>query len=227
MNLLTNTFDFFLPRFCPSCNLKLDSNEKVICRTCLDKIKLASEERVSYEYAKKYSGKGVISGFASLYVFEKDKELQNIIHKLKYDQRFLIGKFLGELIGSVKAEVIKSWQIDIIIPVPLHNLKKIERGYNQSFYIAKGIGRMISVPVNTHTVKRKKYTLTQTKMNLTEREKNVTEAFKLQNRKAITGKNILLVDDVITTGATTNECGKVLLDGGAVKIYAISTAIAE
>ncbi len=227
MSLLTETFDFFLPRFCPSCNSKLNSNEKTVCRNCIDKIKFASAERVKYEFEKKYLGKGYISGFESLYVFEKDKELQNIIHKLKYSQRFQIGNFLGREIGSIKRDEIASWQIDLIIPVPLHKIKEIERGYNQSNYIAKGIGRQISAPVDTHVVKRKRFTLTQTTMNMDEREKNVSGAFKLRNRKRIINKNIMLVDDVITTGATTNECAKVLIDGGAVHVYAVSAAIAE
>ena len=227
MKFLSSLKDFFLPRFCPSCNLMLNTEDTVVCKTCIDKIKFATNDRIVYEFNKKYRDKKLLSGFTSLYIFEKDKELQHIIHNLKYNQRFLIGQFLGEMIALYKKDVFNSWQIGSIVPVPLHSLKKAERGYNQSLFIAKGIGGRLSVKVNNVSVKRKKNTLTQTKMNLVEREKNMTGAFALKYRRKLTGKNILLVDDVITTGATTNECARVLLEGGAAKIFAVSAAIAE
>lgn len=227
MNFLINLTDFFLPRLCPSCKSKLNTEEKVVCRSCLNKIKIASDDRITLEFNKKYAEKNFISGFTALYIFEKDKELQNIIHNLKYNQRFLIGKFLGEMIGITKKRTIESWEIGEIVPIPLHTLKKAARGYNQSLYIAKGIGRQLSIPVNSRSVIRKKNTLTQTKMNLSEREKNISGAFKLKYSKVVKGKNILIADDVITTGATTGECARVLLEGGAAKVYAVSAAIAD
>ncbi len=227
MNFLINLADFFLPRLCPSCGSKLEPGEKAVCRPCLGKIKTASDERITLEFNKKFAAKNFISGFTSLYIFEKDKELQNIIHNLKYNQRFLIGKFLGGMIGAMKKDTIESWEIDEIIPVPLHALKKAERGYNQSLYLAKGIGTRLSIPVNRRSVVRRKNTLTQTKMNLKEREENISGAFKLKNINGLEGKNILIADDVITTGATTGECAKVLLEGGAAKVYAVSAAIAD
>lgn len=227
MDFINNLIDFVLPRFCPSCGLKLAPVEKTVCSSCINQIKPATDDRIKFEFDKKYKDKKLISGFTSLYIFEKDKELQRIIHQLKYNRRFLIGTFLGEMIGEIKKEVILSWGIDCIVPVPLHNLKKSERGYNQSLYLAKGIGKHLSISVRNEYVKRKKYTLTQTKMNLKERENNITDAFKLKRNSKLNGRNILLVDDVITTGATTNECAKVLIGGGAEKVFAVSAAIAE
>jgi len=177
-------FDFFLPRFCPSCKTKLQANEKVICPSCLNKIKTAAQERLKLEYQRKFLVKDIISDFVSLYIFEKDKELQQIIHAMKYEERrFLIGKFLGEKLGECYKSVFKDWKIDLIIPIPLHRLKKAERGYNQSFYIAKGLSRRLQIPINQKSLKRVKFTQTQTAMNLKEREENVTGAFRVKTRR--------------------------------------------
>ena len=227
MYLLTEILDFFLPRICPGCGTRLTVEEKAVCPTCLNKIKLASPERLCREFERKFQGKNIISGFTSLYVFEEGKEFQNIIHALKYNGRFAIGTYLGEQLGKALLEQTVRWQIDLIIPIPLHQLKKAERGYNQSFYIAKGVSRILNVPVKQGIVKRKKFTQSQTTMNLMEREENVHGAFKIRKFKDPPGKNILLIDDVITTGATISECGRILLKASANKVYAASSAIAD
>ncbi len=223
----TSLFDFFLPRFCPSCDKKLLPNESVVCPDCISKIKLAEDERIHSEFVRKFSSSGIISDFISLYVFEKDKELQHIIHSLKYNQKFLTGKFLGSILGKNLKQRITNWEIDYIIPVPLHHLKKAERGYNQSFYIAKGLGKELNIPVAQNFIKRKRFTESQTTMSLKERQENIEGAFQAKRNLELNGKNILLVDDVITTGSTIGECGKVLIKAGANKVYAISVAIAD
>ena len=229
MNLsaITSFFDFFLPRFCISCNKKLLTDEIVVCPDCLERIKLAEDERIKSEFGRKFSSNGIISDFISLYVFEKDKDLQHIIHSLKYNNKFLTGKFLGSVLSVHLKHRISEWEIDFIIPVPLHHLKKAERGYNQSFYIAKGLGKGLNIPVAERFIKRKKFTESQTTMNLKERQENIEGAFKVKKNLNFEGKNILLVDDVITTGSTIGECGKVLLKVGANKVYAVSVAIAD
>ena len=223
----TEILDFFLPRFCPSCKIKLAPSEKFICSSCLNRIKKLDERRLQFEFRKKFEKKKIISGFTAIYIFERDKELQNIIHSLKYRGRFLIGIFLGRQLEENINKEIQNWKIDLILPVPLHQLKKAERGYNQSFYIAKGLSREIDLPVAKGIIKREKFTRSQTKMNLIERQENIKDAFRIKNQKRIEGKNVLLVDDVITTGATITECGRVLLQSGAAKIYAASVAIAD
>ena len=227
LQLLNPIFDFFLPRFCPACDSKLKSDESFVCNNCISNIKLADENRLKNEFARKFEGKNIISGFTSLYVFEKDKELQEIIHSFKYSKKFLVGKFLGNQVGKKLLNKIQNWEIDLIVPIPLHHLKKADRGYNQAYYIAKGLGQELTIKVSENAVKRVKYTQSQTTMTLKERQVNMGEAFKLRNKNKILNKNILLVDDVITTGATTAECAKVFLEGGANKVYAASIAIAD
>jgi len=162
-----------------------------------------------------------------LFVFEKDKTLQSLIHSIKYNKRFLNAKFLGGLIGSELGKILTVWKIDLIIPVPLHHLKKAERGYNQSEFIVKGISNKLNISYSTIALKRVRYTETQTAFNIEEREKNISNAFRVKSKNKIVGKNILIVDDVITTGSTIKECGKALLEDGAKSVYACSVAIAD
>jgi ComF family protein len=220
-------FDLILPRFCCSCKIKLTTKEDTICKSCFSKIQVASEERLKREFERKFLNKNFISDFFSPFVFEKDKELQHAIHSLKYNNKFHVGIYLGKVLAFKIQTNRPDWKIDLIVPIPLHKLKKAERGYNQSYYIAKGISKILKVPCPDSIVKRNKYTESQTTMTLTERQENISDAFKISNSNAVKGKSILLVDDVITTGATISECGKILLDANAKKIYAASIAIAD
>ena len=117
--------------------------------------------------------------------------------------------------------------MDLIIPIPIHHLKKAERGYNQSDYLAKGLSKSLNIPYSINSIKRIKYTESQTKLKMKERALNVSKAFKVGQPKKVSGKNILIVDDVCTTGATLLECGIALYKAGATSVYACSVAVAE
>lgn len=226
MKVALNTiFDFFLPRFCPGCNKKLLPDDSPVCIECLDGILIADSIRLEDEFDRNFSSSKVIKDFYSRFVFETDKTLQHIIHALKYNRKFKLGMFLGEILS----EGIKSrnWQVNLIVPVPIHHLKKVERGYNQSDYIVKGLSKTLQIPYSTKLIKRIRHTESQTKLNMKQRSENVANAFKVSNKKEIIGKNVLLVDDVITTGSTIQECAKTLLTAGAKIVYASSIAIAD
>jgi ComF family protein len=220
-------FDLILPRFCQACKNKLSSKEEIICNSCLCNIKRADNERLKHEFERKFLNDKIISGFTSYFVFEKDKEFQSVIHNLKYNSKFSIGTILGKIMGTGLREQFAGWAIDYIVPVPLHHLKRAERGYNQSEFIARGIKKTTGIPVKTNLIKRLKYTETQTGFNLAERKKNMDGAFCLKKKYNLQGKTFLIIDDVITTGATITECGNILLRAGALKVYAASVAVAE
>ncbi|MCX6171039.1 MAG: ComF family protein [Ignavibacteriales bacterium] len=227
MDFLTEVIDFFLPRFCSSCKTKLSLNEEIVCESCFSKIKHADQERLNCEFERKFNSAKIISGFTSLFIFEKDKELQHIIHGLKYDGKFRIGIFLGKLLANELKNKFSEWNIDFIVPVPLHHLKKAERGYNQSEFLAKGMRSVLKISVENKLIKRNRFTETQTNLTLPERKENIYNAFTMKNRNIVKQKNILLLDDVITTGATIAECGNTLLESGAANVYATSVAIAD
>ena len=147
-------------------------------------IREVSSDRLQIEYKRKFASAKIITNFNSCFLFEKDKELQNVIHALKYNKRFPVGIFLGKLLAEKLKSENQNWQIDCIVPV-------------------------------------------QTTLNQQQRQENIAQAFKAKHKNIIKGKTFLLVDDVITTGATISECGKVLLNAGAKKIYACSVAIPE
>ncbi len=219
--------DFFLPQYCTGCNKKLKAGEPQICSDCLDEIFNATPERIEREFDRKFRQNGYISDFFSPYVFESEGILQNVIHSIKYNKKFLAGKLLGSKIANAAKDKLTSWEINLIIPVPLHQLKKAERGYNQSEYIAKGLSKALSTAYSGSAIKRTRFTESQTKLDMKQREINVDGAFRVKSKKKVEGKNILLVDDVITTGSTINECAKVLKENGAEKIFACSAAIAQ
>ena len=226
-NNINQFFDFFLPRYCTGCGKKLAYDEKLICPRCLNSILKADNELIDAEYTRKFKNDKIIEDFSSLYIFEKDKTFQDVIHSIKYNKKFLAGVLLGSLLAESLEEKINTWKIDLILPIPLHHLNNAARGYNQSEYIAKGISKRLGIRMQYNVIRRIRYTQSQTTMSLKEREQNIARAFVVKHKKAISGKNLLLVDDVITTGATVKECGKVLKDNGAKTIYACSTAIAE
>jgi ComF family protein len=179
------------------------------------------------ETRAKLLSEGNIHDLVSCFIFEKEGSFQHIAHALKYNEYKSLGENLGMRIG----EIMKEWnlEIDILIPVPLHCIKHRERGYNQSEFIAYGIASIINKPVILNAVRRTRYTKTQTKLNVEERRKNLEYAFELipHSSNALAGKKCLLVDDVITTGATTNSCARAILTARAAKIIAASAALAE
>jgi competence protein ComFC len=226
-NILISLFDFFLPRLCVVCEIKISVSEIIICSDCYANFEIATKTRIQNEFKRKFTKEKLIADFLSAFIFHNDSEIQKLIHSLKYDQNFLVGKFLGGKTAEILNSKINYWNADLILPVPLHSLRKAERGFNQACEIAKGISRRVNVPLKLNILKRNRFTKTQTKLNLLERKKNIVGAFKLNKKKKINGKTIILVDDVITTGATISECARILMDNGAKRIYAISVAIAD
>ncbi len=226
--IFNDVVDFLYPRVCivSEMNLPEDNSNKYVLDSTL-----ASLEKVSQVQLNELRNK-VRSDFAfSLYDFAKKSDFEKIIHHLKYSGMKDLGVFLGEhLAGYVKLEIEEQdLNYDWIIPVPLHKTKIRERGYNQSEYLVKGLSKGLNIPLLVNSIDRRRYTKSQTKLTLTEREKNVKDAFFLNNEfiDRLNGRNVILVDDVITTGATVNECINVLREAGVKKIFTVSLAMAE
>lgn len=218
--------DFFLPRFCLCCNEKLDPVTKVICDNCFSQIKTVDQTRLAFEFNKKFYEDNIIENFFSLFLFEATGNIQTLIHELKYNNKFTLGIFLGKHLAEASKEILNTEAIDLIIPMPLHSLKKAERGYNQAYFIAKGFAKIVDKPITTKAVKRKKYTESQTKLTAEERKENIRDAFRVSSSKQTENKNVLLIDDVITSGATVSALGRELKENNADRIFAVSVALA-
>lgn len=225
--LFASFLDFLFPPVCLSCDASLEDGSVKICFTCWNSIARLSRSHPLYLDTKgKLTENKVVADLVSCYVFEKEGAFQKIAHELKYGGFQVLGVELGRRIGAAMNE----WQIraDVVIPIPLHRRKFRERGYNQAEAIARGIAEATSIPLQTNLIRRRKFTETQTQLNLEQRKENMEDAFELNaNRTNEVKKNILLVDDVITTGATIVSCAQELLNAGAASIIAASAALAQ
>lgn len=172
---------------------------------------------------------GVCSGLVALYHFAVGGPVQDLLHGLKYGGLTGVGRTLGSRLGEAVLQEPWAAEVDLIIPLPLFPAKQRERGYNQAESIARGIGRIIRKPVRARVVCRVRWTDSQTTLGYGARQMNVRGAFGVPRRKGVLlkGKTVLLVDDVVTTGATTRACAAVLRGAGAANVYVAATALAE
>ncbi len=157
-------------------------------------------------------GRANIQSATSFLFFNKGGSVQKLIHQFKYNSKIETGRYLGNLMGKDLANSDLFNTIDVIIPVPLHKKKLHIRGFNQSDIIAEGIGDAMNVQAITDTLIRTEHTETQTKKSRYTRWENVKGKFDIHNPHTIEGKHILLVDDVLTTGATLEACAQTLLE---------------
>ncbi|MBN1637492.1 MAG: ComF family protein [Ignavibacteriales bacterium] len=224
---VNNLLDFFLPRICIHCKSKLNNKENILCSDCFEDLLRVDEKELANAYNHKFSSDKIISDFTSLYFFEVEKPVQAILHEYKYHQKIGLGKYIGDLIASHLGKTLKKWQVDYIVPIPLHFLKKANRGFNQSLYISKELSKNLLIPFENKLIKRMRFTETQTKLGFTDRQLNVKNAFNINHPERVFGKNILLVDDVITTGATISECAREFKKYNAKNIYAVSFAMVK
>lgn len=216
--------DFLFVTECFHCGTRLLDNESRICARCWSTMTLVGENDYTINVLReRFKEGGVIDELVSLFYFEKGKLLQSLAHSLKYQELTIFGFELGVRVS----EKLQGKEFDILIPVPLNKRKERERGYNQSDFIAKGISSVLNVPFDLNVVRRDKYTVTQTHLNAEQRKDNIAEAFSVVRPEKINGKNILIVDDIITTGATIQELARVLKIAGARNITAVSAGLAK
>ncbi len=232
MNLLSDILSDFLalffPELCAACGTNLFKNEKVICTKCIYDLPVTNfHNDPENKLAKQLWGRFPFRQAASFVYFRKGSGVQNIIHQLKYNHRPEAGFRMGELYGSV-LQRSESWvQPDVIIPIPLHPLKLRKRKYNQSEYIANGIGETLLIPINTQSLIRLENTETQTSKSRFDRYENLSGAFMCVNPKLLERKHVLLVDDVATTGATLEACALLLLEIKELEISVATLAFTE
>ena len=154
--------------------------------------------------------------------FEYDSIIKTLIHKFKYDGQVFISEGMSDFM--VQTIIDNKWKFDVIIPVPLYYERELMRGYNQSLLLAECIGKKLGCKVIDKNLLRIKNTPTQTKLGRSDRLKNLQDAFKVTQPDVLKGKIVLLVDDVYTTGTTSQQCTQVLLKNGVKEVYIITLA---
>lgn len=222
--------DFLFPPLCYCCGALLPSAHPIICPTCAGTLIQVDRNDPVFGLARdRLCADGVVDELFSLYKFEKGKELQALLHELKYAGASDVGRWLGMRLGHALRDGGGVAGIDAIIPVPLHIVKKRERGFNQCEHIARGVREMLELPARPELVRRCRHTSTQTRLGIDERMLNMEGAFVVPRscRKAIEKRGFLLLDDVITTGATVRACAGALRAAGARTIVACSVALAD
>lgn len=219
--------ELFYPRLCCVCGQKLISSEQFVCLQCLFHL-----PRTNYHNSPEnrmemlFYGRIKIERAAAYFEFKKGSPYQKILHQLKYKGMKELGEFMGAQFASQLIDTIFIQPVDLICPVPLHPRKERKRGYNQSYHLAKGLSSQLNLPIENGALIRKKFSSTQTKKNRYERWKNVEDIFEVKNPNAFEGKHVLLVDDVVTTGATLEACAQTILNLCKARISILTLAIA-
>ncbi len=215
--------EVFAPKNCVICEEYFGDREsysKYICNKCFDSMPYSPSKEIIYNQLLMAINLEdlFISNATSLFSADvMKKNWIELIHLLKYNGFTNIGTEFGILLGKrlIKEDLTG---YDFVIPVPIHHTKKRERGYNQSDFIALSVSKTINCTYSNKLIKRMKYTSSQTLLDSNERRKNISKVFGPYNKNAhklVDGKDILIIDDVLTTGSTLNECASTLVKMGA------------
>lgn len=224
---LAPVFNLFYPHTCIGCGSDVIEKDNFLCLECLNDLPrthFAMHKNNPVE--KKFWGRLALASAMSEFYFAKGSMVQNMIHEFKYRGNKEAGFFLGTMMGNSLSNSNR-FPIDALIPLPLFEKKEKMRGFNQSEILCLGIAEVLGKPVIKNNVIRKIFTETQTKKHRVERWKNVEEIFFIKNPEELEGKHLLLVDDVITTGATIDACGTEILKIKNVVLSVASLAIAS
>lgn len=217
------------PRLCAICSGNLVASEEGFCIGCeVDLPRTYDELNPSANpVAKVFWGRFPLEAAASCFVFSGAGKVQELVHNLKYNGRKDAGIAAGRYFGTILKDISPFLTGNLIIPVPLHEDKLLTRGYNQATCFAQGLSEAMKIPYDEGAIVRLKATSSQTKKNREERWDNVGEVFAVPTKQDLAGKHVIIVDDVITTGATLEACILPLLSIPNVKISIVSLAAAR
>jgi ComF family protein len=226
--MLKKLLKLFFPEVCLGCSKVLINNEKTICISCRHNIPLTNNLYQSEnECFKKFYGRIPLAFASAMLFYHKKGITQQLIHQLKYRNHQEVGTLLGEwyVTDLAKNETLQT--IDYIIPVPLHKKRLKERGYNQVDTFCKAIAKGLQKPFETNLLIRSEYARSQSKMNLVNRNAVSEKTFQTRSSAQHQGKHFLLIDDVLTTGATLEACGKEILKIPNATLSIITIALSQ
>lgn len=226
--MVINLLNLFFPQVCLACDGHLNDNESYICTFCRNELPIANfHEDLENAVAKRLYGRVDFQYATSLLWFNKKGIVQHLLHNLKYKGHEEVGVVLGKWLGEELSHIEAYKSIDIVIPVPLHKSKLRKRGYNQVDKFGEEIAKALSIAYNSETLIKTKATTTQVFKNRLKRILTHQEDFSISENSSLQGKHILLVDDIITTGATIEACANQLMAIEGIKISVATMAIAE
>lgn len=207
MNFFKDIFTIFYPDICLCCKDQLTTNEQLICIDCRHDLPVTNFTNETDNIVEKiFYGRVPVQEATSLLYFLKKGKVQELIHQLKYKNQQKVGTFMGNWLGEIMLHSKRFKTIDCIIPVPLHKTKQQLRGYNQVSTFGESLSQKLNIPFYEDVLLKTSSTKTQTKKLRLDRWKNSEHQFILQKTNTFKNKHILLIDDIITTGATLEAC---------------------
>jgi ComF family protein len=225
--LLRNVGGLFLPDLCPGCDRPLLRHELGLCKRCQDDLPLTRAlDDPRNSVASLFLGRVRLENAAALMRFDRGGKVQRILHRLKYQGDTNAGMALGRLLGTALEESERFRTVDTVMAVPLHASKERVRGYNQAQVIVDGLVEVFPLRTVRKELLRVVKTPTQTHKGRVERWRNVKEAFHLAHPEVLTGAHLLLVDDVVTTGATLEGCARALETVPGIRLSVLAVACA-
>ena len=226
-NIVNSTLHLFYPHVCTGCGSDLLQEDNLLCLKCIHNLPHTNfAELANNQIEKDFWGRISLSAAYSQFYFSKEFLIQHLIHQLKYKGDTKIGFYLGEIMGKTLLNSSRFSSVEALIPLPLYADKEHKRGYNQAAVICNGMSAVMGIPVVNSAVIRQHATETQTRKHRTERWENVKSSFKVAKPGQLSGKHLLLVDDVVTTGATLEACGNAILQTENVKLSIATLAYA-
>lgn len=229
---LTEITDDFIsllyPHYCEGCQGALVKGEYILCTQCLSDLPRTDMHLdPDNALATRMRGRIPVIAAAAFLRFRKKGKVQRLLHALKYRNRPEVGFRLGFVYGSDLASAGFCDNFDMIVPVPLHPARLRTRGYNQAAEWGRGLSEATGIPMEEDVIRRLRNTKTQTKRSRINRWENVSEVFATTDAEKVRGRNVLLVDDVATTGATLEACGQALLNAGCAGLGIACIAMAQ
>lgn len=223
--LIASFLDFVAPRLCPACDQPLADEEDEYCDACRASLEPAPFPRELYAELSGVIGRDelALAAVGALYTFTQDGPVQRLVHAVKYLGCYRLGIALGRELGAATSMFVEFEAIDCVVPVPLHAARRRERGYNQAESIARGLAERRGIELLPEALERRRHTRSQTRLGAGERMANVGSAFA-PGTIGVSGRTVLVCDDVCTTGATLNACADVLLAAGARRVCAATVA---
>ena len=217
------------PSVCGSCNHRIEPGLRYVCIRCrLEMPTLDLHRLAENEMSDRFWGRLPIARAAALLPYAKGLPAQRLVWHLKYDNRPDIGAWLGGWLGSLLTEGETAFgDFDVVVPVPLHPSRLRKRGYNQAEHLARGLAEATGVEVLPHAIRRVRATETQTKKTSFDRARNMEGVFELSPKRDLAGRTVLLVDDVMTTGATLEAVGEQLLRAQPAALKIATAALAR
>jgi ComF family protein len=226
--MFKNLLNLFFPKACAGCNSFLMETELVICTNCRHEIPLTNHHNTkNNEFVSRFYGRIPLEFGSALFYFHKRGILQEMIHKLKYKGHEEIGEAIGFWYAEELKVVPEMKDIDFIIPVPIHKKRLRKRGYNQVTKFGKALSESLKIDFNETILQRNIYSQTQVRKNILERSAVIENVFSAIYTDEMHNKHFLLVDDVITTGATLESCAREILKIPGAKLSIVCMAMTQ